>query len=176
MREALLTGDPDYLTLARVEALLEIIPSPEELETIAGHELPADKRLAETERYFLAVKGITRLERRLQASVILTLILTPLFNPIFSPYDTSPYPKVSKFQNFYVFLGRMQVMRIRHTFSGAISRIKQDLSDHDSLCDAIMSSTELRKARSPSPSPESNPKRPNPKALFLKSLIHNPDR
>jgi len=40
---------------------------------------------------------------------------------------------------------RLQVLRIRHTFAGAIAMIRRDMLEHDSLCDGVTQCQELRR-------------------------------
>ena len=47
------------------KALLEIVPTEEELHQVASYELSPGEKLGEAERFFLEVSGVTRLEQRL---------------------------------------------------------------------------------------------------------------
>jgi len=65
VKRSLFVGDSDFLTLQRVEALMEIVPSENELAKIDSYSLEEGERLAECERYFMSVRSVPRIERRL---------------------------------------------------------------------------------------------------------------
>ena len=65
LREALLVGDSEYLTAGRVDALLEVVPSKQELALVQAHVPQPGERLGEVESFFLAVADVPRIERRL---------------------------------------------------------------------------------------------------------------
>ena len=64
VKRSLFVGDSDFLTLQRVEALMEIVPSENELAKIDSYSLEEGERLAECERYFMSVRSVPRIERR----------------------------------------------------------------------------------------------------------------
>lgn len=65
VKNALLQGNIAVLTPERVEALLEIVPTEEELAKVAAYQLSEGEKLGEAERFFLEVGGVSRLEQRL---------------------------------------------------------------------------------------------------------------
>ena len=65
VRQALMRGDIAVLTPERCEALLEIVPTEEETAKVEAYELSRGEKLGEAERFFLAMKGVPRLEQRL---------------------------------------------------------------------------------------------------------------
>jgi len=103
VRDALLVGDSEFLSLVRVEALLEIVPTEQELKKVASYQLEDGERLAECERYFIAVREVPRIEQRLQ------------------------------------------ILRMRHTFSSAIQSLRGDIKQYHAACEQVLNSKQFRR-------------------------------